>query len=380
MHYENQGNARSTGSLPELPLNRKVTHSGNTNTLTMINENNAYVSHNNPGGYQHHPPNNTNQANVTAYVNPSPRNQQILKQSSQASIASQSTPYKPSAASSSQQHYTLNNNSPNGGVSLTMNHIQAPHTGISSSQSSPLSPQSIGSNHSTTSLPLASSTASAGNSSNRNINANVNPLTNSNSKLTLPNTNTNNVNSNSTGNINNSTSNTNSNQLAMSTSTGNIFPSTNNATVPSSSVRHSVAGIRPTSAVHSSSSISSQTLTTSISTSQIPTLAMIPELQQRYIEIGLENLGNTCFMNSILQCLVHIPSLLTYFLVNTAQMERDLNPKSPTKGILAKSFHQLLQQMVYGKPVNQQQQQAANNSTNVIAPLEFQRAVRYFLF
>lgn len=30
--------------------------------------------------------------------------------------------------------------------------------------------------------------------------------------------------------------------------------------------------------------------------------------------VGMYNLGNTCFMSAILQCLVHVPDLLSYFL------------------------------------------------------------------
>jgi ubiquitin C-terminal hydrolase len=64
---------------------------------------------------------------------------------------------------------------------------------------------------------------------------------------------------------------------------------------------------------------------------------------------GLNNLGNTCFLSSGLQCLSHVVPLTSYFLSGEYRSDLNVSSKDGTRGQLADKYELLLRELWFGE-------------------------------
>lgn len=69
------------------------------------------------------------------------------------------------------------------------------------------------------------------------------------------------------------------------------------------------------------------------------------DLKKLNITVGLVNLGNSCYLNCIVQCLLGCHELSYIFLTNSYKKHVNVKSRLGSKGVLANYFAQLIQQM-----------------------------------
>ncbi|QID83412.1 ubiquitin-specific protease doa4 [Saccharomyces pastorianus] len=82
--------------------------------------------------------------------------------------------------------------------------------------------------------------------------------------------------------------------------------------------------------------------------------------------VGLENLGNSCYMNCIIQCILGTHELTQIFLDDSYAKHININSKLGSKGILAKYFARLVH-LMYKKQVD-------SSKKDSISPIKFKLA------
>lgn len=84
--------------------------------------------------------------------------------------------------------------------------------------------------------------------------------------------------------------------------------------------------------------------------------------------VGLENMGNSCYINCIVQCLLGTHELTNIFLNNSYEKHINLNSKLGSKGVLAKYFAKLVHTMHHHGSFK------FNEKNKPVQPLQFKMA------
>lgn len=114
--------------------------------------------------------------------------------------------------------------------------------------------------------------------------------------------------------------------------------------------------------------------------SQSQTLIQSPRASAQYdldFSVGLVNLGNSCYMNCIIQCLLGTHELSQMFLNDSYKNHINFNSKLGSKGVLAKYFSQLVHNMYrQNTPTSSfsSKKKLSGDERNAVQPLNFKIA------
>ncbi|GAV50855.1 hypothetical protein ZYGR_0AD00380 [Zygosaccharomyces rouxii] len=165
----------------------------------------------------------------------------------------------------------------------------------------------------------------------------------------------------------------------------NVSPINSRAVTPA---RRTIASPNPPSILVGSSATNGTSANTNTNqplsktpTQPLPTLPQLPtrssnsqssltQTKQYDLDftVGLENMGNSCYINCIIQCLLGTHELTNIFLNNSYERHINLNSKLGSKGVLAKHFARLIHQM------HQSAAFKKSDKNKAVRPYEFKMA------